>query len=824
MPEFSFYPLSIDSITDPEAGNSGVIRLFGRTTDNKRVCVLDPSFSAYFWAIIDKKSSVKSLTEEILALKLDETKRIVHATNVTYEEKQFLGETVHALKIAVNNPRDINVLKDDIKEMTGVIKCTETDIPLAQRYTVDTGIEPLQLCTVKGTAIKKDYITDMTIEATHLTAKEDSLLTQPRMLAFDIEVYNKIRSPNSDEDPIVMVAMYGTGNYKKVITWKDYPGRKKHVTVVKNEEALIAMFLDDVRSFGPDYLVGYYSDGFDFPYLKDRAHQMGIDLDLGLDESNVRFSRRANTSTAKITGMPHMDIFKFIRRIVSGQLNLPSYTLDAVAKHLLGEGKTGADVGQLYAAWDEGGERLGEYAEYNLIDAKRTFQLMEIMIPQLNEFVKITGLPPEEVSRMSYGRLVESYLLKNLQQFNEIAPNRPYQNVIGARDGDRVEGAFVFQPEPGVYEDVAVFDFKSLYPTIISVHNICPSTLTAGKKDAHTTPELTFHGKKRTFNYNYKKDGIFPKLIRDILIRRNRIKEMLKKNKKDPVLHARQYSLKILANSAYGYFGFSGARWYCKECAASTTAYGRDYIAKLIEKAEKEKFKVIYGDTDSIFLSLGGKKTLANAKTFLDDVNKELPSLMELELDGFYPRGIFVMKKGDKTGAKKKYALIDEEHDVKIVGFETVRGDWSGIAKDTQKEVLRIILEDNDIKKAVRYVRDVLMKTESGKLPIEQVHISKKLTRGVDEYTAEGPHVKVARQLIKRGETPGIGSTITYVVQEGKGSIGGRSVPADEAEAYDAEYYIKNQIIPAVERIFEAVGYKKEDLLAEHKQKSLGDF
>ncbi len=95
---------------------------------------------------------------------------------------------------------------------------------------------------------------------------------------------------------------------------------------------------------------------------------------------------------------------------------------------------------------------------------------------------------------------------------------------------------------------------------------------------------------------------------------------------------------------------------------------------------------------------------------------------MLLELDGFYPRGIFVMKKGEVGGAKKKYALVDDKNKIKVVGFETVRGDWSEIAKEVQKEVLNIILVKGDVEKAVKYVKDVVEKTKNNKIPIEKIN------------------------------------------------------------------------------------------------------
>jgi DNA polymerase, archaea type len=234
---------------------------------------------------------------------------------------------------------------------------------------------------------------------------------------------------------------------------------------------------------------------------------------------------------------------------------------------------------------------------------------------------------------------------------------------------------------------------------------------------------------------------------------------------------------------------------------------------------------VLVHNTDSIFISLGKGKSMKDAEEFLKDVNKDLPSLMELELEGFYPCGLFVMKKGEgKEGAKKKYALLDLEGEIKVTGFETVRGDWSILAKEVQKEVLRIILQDNDVKKAVKYVKDIVDDINDGKIPIKKMSITKRLTKNIDEYSSIGPHVHVAKKLIEKGENIGAGSNIAYIIQPGKGSIGEKAVAAQEAKSYDSEYYVDNQIIPVVERIFGAVGYNKQDLTEKHKQKNLGDF
>jgi DNA polymerase elongation subunit (family B) len=241
-----------------------------------------------------------------------------------------------------------------------------------------------------------------------------------------------------------------------------------------------------------------------------------------------------------------------------------------------------------------------------------------------------------------------------------------------------------------------------------------------------------------------------------------------------------------------------------------------------MQQAEGVGFKVIYGDTDSVFISLG-EKSKKHAMDFLKDVNRGLPSLMELSYENFYPRGLFVMKKGEAKGAKKKYALIDEEGDIKVTGFETVRGDWSVLAKEVQEKVFEIILREQDVKKAVSYVKDILKKVERKEIPLEKMIIQKQLKKDIRAYESVGPHVEVARRLQERGERVQVGSMIPFIVTEGKGKVRERAQPVDESTSYDSEYYVNNQVIPVVTSIFEALGYSKDEF-SRRDQSTLGDF
>ena len=558
--------------------------------------------------------------------------------------------------------------------------------------------------------------------------------------------------------------------------------------------------------------------------MRARAKKHGIDLDLGLDGSNVSFNKRMQTGSARITGFAHIDIYKFIRRITSGgEIELESYDLDTVAREMLGDGKKKVNLQDFHVAWDNGKD-LHQYIEYNLKDAELTYRLAEVMLPNLHEMVKLVGQNLFDVARMTFGQFVEWYIIRNIERFNELIPNRPYMGEMEERDMESYEGAFVFEPQPGLYENIMGFDFRSLYPSIIVSHNICLSTITKEAKNVHTTPEIILRNKAAKYYFTKDYQGFLPAILKEIIERRANIKAAMKKEKaKNPVLNARQYGLKILANSFYGYFGFSGARWYNNECAASITAWARHYIHEAIKKFQDEGFTVLYSDTDSLYHTLGNKKR-ADALKLMENINENLPDMMELEFENYYLRGIFVMKKGEKKGAKKKYALIDEKNVIKVRGFETIRGDWSIIAREVQDHVLHLILEENDVNGAEQYVKQTIKDVRQKNLPKDKMVIRKQLKKKIENYDAVGPHVAVAQRLRERGIKVQEGSLISYIVCEGRGMIRDRAKPVDEATTYDAEYYIDHQILPAVLPLFDVLGIKEEFLKKDHQQKGVMDF
>ena len=214
------------------------------------------------------------------------------------------------------------------------------------------------------------------------------------------------------------------------------------------------------------------------------------------------------------------------------------------------------------------------------------------------------------------------------------------------------------------------------------------------------------------------------------------------------------------------------------------------------------------------------KEIKIHVDEFLESVNSELPESMELEYEGFYRRGFFV--------TKKRYAVIEDENII-AKGLELVRRDWAPIAKNTQQSILISILKDGNIEKAVETIENALKQVKSGKVAMKDLMIHTQITKKLSDYKNIGPHVVAAQKLEKKGLKIDKGTIIQYVIVKGKGAISQRAVPYEDSQNYnyDSNYYINNQILPAVSRIMKSLGYNEQQLAElgdKEKQKTLDAF
>lgn len=786
----------IDVDHDPSNREETIMRLFLRT-ENGWTAVKE-KYHPYFYVMGDDLERFeKILSSKEGVVSIERTRR-----KVRWEEKEVL-------MVRVAHPKYIPKLKEEIEENGA--ECREHDIPTERKYLYEKGIVPMS-------------VVEFEEEGGWLKSVKPANGEIPiRVAALDLEMYARDRMPDPQRDEIIMASYVDSDGTKVVITTKeiDLPFVKR----VETESQLISELNRVISKRDPDIILTYNGDMFDLPYLKERAHALGLRIPWGRDGSEPKIRRAGGgTTSVDITGRAHVDVFQIIQFMAGvGAINTFKLDLENVYKTVLGREKVKIDHRDIASEWS-GGD-LEKLALYNLQDSEACYELGMEFLPLYEELARITCSNLYNVVRMATSQIVEWKLILEAFRDGKLVPKKPKEEIVRRRLMETYEGAFVREPVPGLHERIAVLDFRSLYPTIIISHNVDPDTVNApycSKGEAYVSPVGHYFCKEPK--------GLLPKMLEEVLTERFRLKDQMKKmGKRDPnykIVYAKQQALKIIANSAYGYLGFARARWYSKECAEAITAWARKYIKEVMDKAEAFGFKVIYGDTDSVFVVLPEGWGIEKVFEFLDKVNAELPKPMSLEFDGYYVRGIFLTKRGGKRAAKKKYALIDEKGNLKITGMEYVRRDWAEIAKDVQKRVLELVLGEGKPEEAVNYVKKVIDEIRSGKIPKEKLIIYTQIRRELDRYEARGPHVAAALKAMKRGIRIEPGTIIGYIITRRGKSISDKAEVAAFVEEgdYDPEYYINNQVLPAVMPILEELGYTERDLKKGSAQKTLFDF
>ncbi|MGC9116969.1 MAG: DNA polymerase domain-containing protein, partial [Conexivisphaera sp.] len=447
------------------------------------------------------------------------------------------------------------------------------------------------------------------------------------------------------------------------------------------------------------------------------------------------------------------------------------------------------EIGDL---WEGDRARVLAYSEWR---ARTIFELFSAISDYVFSLSSITGMPPDHVLTAATGFKVENYLMRfaELEAKELIPPRREAAHVS-------YQGGMVLQPEPGLHRNVAVLDFKSMYPSIIIKYNL--SLETVGKDGRPAASD---------------RPGFLPRALGRLLEERARAREEESRSpegsRERKVLEAKQRALKRIANATYGYTGWSGARWYAPHVAAAITAKGREVISSVIAKARELGLRVIYGDTDSVFVSNDDVKV----GKLLDWISGELE--LEVKVEKVYVNVLF-------TEAKKRYAGVTADGELDVVGLEAVRGDWSEVAKRAQVEVLEVLLREGSVERAVERAREWIRRTRAGEVPLKDLIIWKQLTKPPEEYEATAAHAIVARRMREEGWDVRVGDKVGFIVVKGPGKLNERARPYFEVtrDQVDWEYYAEKQVAAACGRILEILGVDESKLLAAAKGRGLDEF
>ncbi|WP_460122407.1 DNA polymerase II [Pseudomonas sp. S2_C03] len=549
----------------------------------------------------------------------------------------------------------------------------------------------------------------------------------------------------------------------------------------------------------PDAIIGWNVVQFDLRVLHEHARRLAVPLRLGRggEEMQWREHGSRNHYFASAAGRLIIDGIESLR---SATWSFPSFSLENVAQTLLGEGKA---ISTPYQRMDEINRMFAEdkpaLATYNLKDCElvtRIFAKTQLLTFLL-ERASVTGLPADR-SGGSVAAFTHLYMpLMHRQGF--VAPN------VGSKPAQASPGGFVMDSQPGLYESVLVLDYKSLYPSIIRTFLIDPVGLIEGLRHPEDSASVPgFRGARFS-----RTRHCLPAIVARVAEGR----ETAKREHNAPLSQA----LKIIMNAFYGVLGSSGCRFFDTRLASSITLRGHEIMLRTRQLIEAQGHTVIYGDTDSTFVWLrrahGQQEAAQIGQALVDHVNQwwrehvqqeyGLQSALELQFETHYKRFLMPTIRGAEEGSKKRYAGLvtraDGSDEMVYKGLESVRTDWSLLARQFQQELYSLIFHHKPYQD---YVREYVRKTLSGEFDDRLVY-RKRLRRTLDDYERNvPPHVRAARIADEYNDQQGRprqyqnGGWISYVISvAGPEPLEVRSTPID----YD--HYVTRQLQPVADAI-----------------------
>jgi len=607
-----------------------------------------------------------------------------------------------------------------------------------------------------------------------------------QVLSFDIET-------NTETGQIYSIACCGKDEAVFIIGNEESTGP---VTFCSNEKELIQRFFQHLNDQNPDILIGWNVINFDLQKIFQRCTLLNIPFNPGKDFGSRIIQNRTGTDLlVRIPGRIVMDVPTMLR---ANYFTFEEYSLNFVASAMLnktklieksGEEKI-AEINRLFKE-----DKLA-LAQYNLEDARLTLEV----------FNK-AGILPNAVERSKRSGLLLDRTGGSVAAFDHLYLPRLHRlGFVAANAADipaptsPLPGGYVLEPVPGIYDNVLVLDFRSLYPSIILTFKIDPLGFHVSSKNRIKTPAGT------TFS---SETSILPGIIEQLLQARAKAK----KDKK----HYLSQAIKILMNSFYGVLGAQGCRFFSSELATTITRTGQYILKETIKHIHSTTpYRVIYGDTDSLFILLGpGKENEANdiGKTLSEQITTWLARYLEdtfgvtsalnLEFETHFHHFLMPSVRGGTYGSKKHYCgSILENGEMKLVfkGMESVRSDWTDLAKDFQNELIRRVFCGLPVHD---YVNDTVNKVKKGIFDNQLIY-KKRLRKNLNDYTVNvPPHAQAARLL----KTPAH-IIRYYITTSGPQPLENLSSPID----YD--HYIDCQLKPVADSILEFVGTSFDNIIS----------
>ena len=673
----------------------------------------------------------------------------------------------------------------------------EADVRFAYRHLIDRGLRSGLAIEGEPETLRPGLLRFVNPELSPARVRPEL-----RYLSLDIET-------TPDASRVFAVALCGCGVEEvHLVGEAPVPGAVVH----EREAALLAVLEERILALDPDVLVGWNVVDFDLRVLDRRGRELHVPLSLGREPGVMQFQQDrgfTRQSRAELPGRVVLDGIPLVR----DALRLEDYRLETVARAVLGRGKkidseapdAASEIMRLYR------EEPEALVAYNLEDARLVPEILEKegLLALTVERSLLSGMPLDRV-----GASVASFdmlYLPELRARGMVAPS-----VDPERKSELVRGGALLEPRPGLYRNVGVFDFKSLYPSLIRTFRLDPLAHARADREAGRDAIAAPNGARFS-----REEAILPEVIEGFMERRDAAKRRGDR-------HADQ-AIKIMMNALFGVLGSAGCRFFDPAIANAITGFGQQTLGWTRDAFDAEGVEVIYGDTDSVFVKLRNEDDPAAARAEAEALRGRIEAGIEerirkeyavdpklhLEFEGLYQRFFLPRIRGGRSGSKKRYAGLTE-HGLAIVGLESVRRDWPRIAKRLQEGMLERLFADRDV---LPFVRELVASVKAGDHDEELVYVKRLRKGSLDRYTAAvPPHVQAARKAKELG-VGGLRGVIRYVVTEGgpEPVLPGRPLPG----GIDRAHYVEHVLRPIADAILVELGQDLDDALGAPKQLDL---
>lgn len=413
------------------------------------------------------------------------------------------------------------------------------------------------------------------------------------------------------------------------------------------------------------------------------------------------------------------------------------------------------------------------------IDRKNAMLFNEYGLEGVLEQARVSGLGVQEMARKSPGAGITAMQMLTALRTGVLVPVVK-QQAESAKTLDELiradKGGMIYQPLIGLHEHVAQIDFASMYPSIIVNCNISPENA----------------GRKR--GAGVSKDGLIPQTLRPLLEKRLALKrwiaELDPRDCRVGTLKARSAALKWLLVVCFGYLGYKNARFGRIESHEAVTGISRELLLQAKEVAEAMGFLVIHMYIDCLFVQKPGCKAASDFAPLLSAVEKQTG--IPIALEGVYRWVAFLSSRRDKRiPVPNRYFGVFSDGEIKYRGIELRRHDTPPWVAKTQLAILQCLAQAKTLDQARGFLpqaqaiaEQVRRDLRAGRVPPEELVVSQRLSRTVDEYKSPPPAARAARQWLEAGKSVAAGQVMRFVYTRGHpgvwavgcGELDGRTV------------------------------------------------